>query len=148
VIGLINKGVFFMSQLSTSPYINFQGKAREAMEFYQKALGGELILLSFNPDGPPKPAGPGDSIMHSMLESDNAVIMGSDGSPDHPCTIGDNIAVALSGEDKDLMSKMFDELSDGGNIKQPLKEEPWGTLGWFEDKFGINWMVNIPKPGA
>ena len=56
-----------MSTLAINPYINFAGKAREAFEFYQKALGGELNLMTFNPNGAPKPACPGDNIMHGTL---------------------------------------------------------------------------------
>lgn len=134
-----------MSQLFLNPYINFQGKAREAMEFYQQILGGELVLLTFNQDGAPKPAGPNDSIMHARLESNSAVIMGSDGSPDYPPMVGDNMAVALGGYDKDLLSKIFNELGEDGTVKQALIEQAWGTFGWLQDKFGINWMVNISK---
>ncbi len=133
-----------MSQLFLNPYINFQGKAREAMEFYQKVLGGELVLLAASPDGP-KPAGPDDSIMHARLESDSAVIMGSDGMPEYPPTVGDNIAVALGGYDRERLGKIFDQLGEGGKVKQPLKEESWGTFGWLQDKFGVNWMLNVSK---
>jgi PhnB protein len=135
-----------MSQLFISPYINFQGKAKEAMAFYQSAIGGELVLLAYNPEGPPKIAGPEDNIMHARLESETAVIMGSDGSPNYPPKIGENIAIALSGYDLTQMSKIFDSLADGGVVKQNLKEESWGTFGWLQDKFGINWMLNVSKP--
>lgn len=134
-----------MSQLFLSPYINFQGKAREAMEFYQQAIGGELVLLTFVPGSTPKPAGPNDSIMHGRLESDDAVIMGSDGSPEYPPTVGDNVAVSLGSEDYERIAQIFDHLSKGGRVKQPLKEESWGTFGWLEDKFGINWMLTVSK---
>lgn len=135
-----------MSQLSMSPYINFNGHARKAMEFYQAALGGELTLLAFNEGGAPKPAGPDDAIMHAFLDADGAKIMGSDGMVEYPAKVGDNFAVALSGTDTERMTKAFEMLSAGGNVKQNLKEESWGdTFGWFEDKFGINWMVNINK---
>lgn len=135
-----------MNRLFTCPYINFQGHAREAMEFYQKALGGKLELMTFNPDGTPKPAGPGDNIMHAKLESDAAVIMGTDGMPEYPATVGDNLAVTLSGSDREALTKAFESLSEGGNVKQGLKEESWGdTFGWLEDKFQVNWMVNIAK---
>jgi PhnB protein len=114
------------------------------MEFYQKALGGKLDLLTSSPDGPPKPAGPGDAIMHGRLESDGAIIMGTDGMHEYPTTPGDNFAIALGGSDHDRLSKAFDMLSEGGKVKQPLKKEAWGdTFGWLEDKFGVNWMVNI-----
>jgi len=136
-----------MSDVAINPYINFAGKAREAFEFYQKALGGELSLMSFNPGGAPKPAGPGDNIMHGTLTLDNGVvIMGTDGMAGYPAKVGDNFAIALSGSDRDKLVKAFEALSEGGNVKQQLKDESWGdTFGWLEDKFSINWMVNISK---
>ena len=138
-----------MGQLHTDPYINFQGKAQEAFKFYQNALGGELTLLTFNPDGAPKPASPDDSIMHGVLAADGATIMGSDGMPEYPPKVGENIAVALSGDDEARLTKAFEALSEGGNVKQSLKVESWGdAFGWLEDKYGINWMVNIVKPKA
>lgn len=133
-----------MNDLIASPYINFQGRAREAFEFYQQALGGELTLTTEDRQGPPKPAGPTDHIMHGMLKSENVIIMGADGLPEYPPTVGDNIAIVLSGTDREHISKVFDMLSEGGMVKQALKEESWGDLfGYFKDKFGINWMVNI-----
>lgn len=133
-----------MGNTTIDPYINFQGRAREAMEFYLKIFGGELMLLAFNPDGAPKPAGPNDTIMHARLEAGDVVIMGSDGMPEYPPKAGDNMALALSGTDADRLAKAFEGLSEGGRVKQPLKKESWGdTFGWMEDKFGINWMVNI-----
>lgn len=135
-----------MSQLFINPYINFQGKAREAMEFYQKVLGGKLDLLTFSPGGPPKPADPGDGVMHARLESDGAIIMGTDGMKEYPPKPGDNFAIALGGSDHARLSKVFEQLGEGGKVKQGLKQESWGdTFGWLEDKFGINWMVNISK---
>ncbi len=135
-----------MNQISTSPYVNFAGRAREAMEFYQKALGGKLNLVAFNLDGAPKPAGPSDRIMHAQLEADGVMILGTDGMTEYPAKVGDNFAIALSGTDRERLINAFEALSEGGNVKQKLKQESWGdTFGWLEDKFGINWMVNISK---
>jgi PhnB protein len=137
-----------MSQISTSPYINFAGKAREAMQFYQKVLGGDLQLMAFNPHGVPKEAGPEDAIMHSQLEIDGEILlMGTDGMAEYPAKVGDNWAVALSGTDDEKLTQAFEVLSEGGNVKQNLKTESWGDkFGWIEDKFKVNWMVNITKP--
>ncbi|HSX33490.1 MAG TPA: VOC family protein [Candidatus Saccharimonadales bacterium] len=136
-----------MSKLAVNPYINFGGKAREAFEFYQKALGGKLELSAFTADGAPKPAGPDDKIMHGTLTlEDGVVIMGTDGMAEYAAKVGDNFAVALSGNDRASLTKAFEMLGEGGNIKQPLQDAAWGdTFGWLEDKFGINWMVNISK---
>lgn len=133
-----------MSQIAANPYINFQGHAREALEFYHDALGGEITLMAEDPQGPPKEAGPEDHIMHGMVSSDGLLIMGSDGHPDYAATVGDNVAIALSGSDHDRLLTVFSRLSAGGQVKQPLKTESWGdSFGYFVDRFGINWMVNI-----
>jgi PhnB protein len=133
-----------MSQLAANVYINFHGHAREALEFYHEALGGTIILLAANDQGPPQPAGPEDSIMHGVVTSDGLLVMGSDGHPDYPPVVGDTIAIALSGDDYDRLSRVFSELSAGGTVKQALKTESWGdSFGYFVDKFGVNWMVNI-----
>jgi len=134
-----------MSNIVINPYINFAGKAKEAFEFYQQALGGEVSLMTYNPGGAPKPAEPGDNIMHGTLTlSDGMVIMGTDGMAEYPAKIGENFAIALSGNDKDKLTQAFKSLAEGGKVKQALKDESWGdTFGWLEDKFSVNWMINI-----
>jgi PhnB protein len=137
-----------MSQIAANPYINFQGHAREALEFYHEALGGDITLMAADSNGSLGQAGPEDSIMHGAVMSDGLLIMGSDGHPDYPPTLGDNVAIALSGSDRERLTLAFDKLSADGIVKQPLKTESWGDLhGYFIDKFGINWMVNI-SPSA
>jgi PhnB protein len=135
-----------MSRLYTCPYLNFQGRAREAMEFYHEVLGGKLDMLTIGENGVPKPAGPGDGIMHSHLDADGAVVMATDGSPAHPATAGDNFAIALGGTDEERLTKAFNGLAEGGQVKMPLAPQSWGAqLGYLADKFGVNWMVSIDK---
>ncbi len=136
-----------MSQQYLSPYINFQGRAREAMEFYHNVLGGNLDLQTVNERGVPKPARPGDRITHSRLEADGAlIVIASDGHPDYPAKVGENMGIALGGTDKDRLTKIFNDLAEGGKIKMPLAEQSWGAdVGWLTDKFGITWMVSIDK---
>jgi len=136
-----------MEQLVISPYINFHGQAREAMEFYHGIFSGKLDLLAANPNGAPQPAGPNDTIMHARLAADGIIIMGSDGMPQYPPTVGDNFALALMGSDRERLTRAFEMLAEGGKVKQALKTESWSdAFGWLEDKFGINWMVNITTP--
>ncbi len=135
-----------MSQQYLSPYINFQGRAREAMEFYHKVLGGKLDLQTVNEKGVIKPAGLGDRISHARLEADGARIIASDGHPKYPAKVGDNMAIALGGTDKDRLTKIFTDLAAGGRIKGPLAAQPSGaTVGYLLDKFGMNWVVSIDK---
>jgi PhnB protein len=135
-----------MSQLYINPYINFDGQAREAMEFYHQALGGKLELSAFDPSGAPKPAGPGDKIMHSRLEADGAIIMGSDGMDSQPKREHGNLGIAFGGSESARLHKAFDALAQGGKVTKPLAKESWGDeFGMLTDKFGINWLVNISK---
>lgn len=135
-----------MSNIHLSPYVNLQGRAREALEFYQKVLGGNLDLRTVNEQGVSKPAGPGERIAYARLEADGALIIGTDGHPVYPAKVGENLAIALSGTDKDRLTKIFDRLAEGGKIKGPLARQPWGgEVGYLLDKFGINWVVTIDK---
>lgn len=137
-----------MSQLFLNPYINFDGKCREAMEFYHKAVGGKLELSAFGDNGAPRPAQPGEPIMHARLESDGFLLMASDGMPDNHAKVGENVGLAIGGTDAPRLRKIFDALSEGGKVSMKLEKAPWGDeYGQFGDKFGINWMVNISKQG-
>ena len=84
--------------------------------------------------------------MNARLEADGAVVIGTDGHPTYPPTVGDNMAVALGGTDKDRLTRIFNDLGAGGKIKGPLKERSAAAaVGWLTDRFGINWMVSIEK---
>ncbi len=135
-----------MSKIQLGPYVNFQGRAREAMEFYHEVLGGNLDLQTVDEQGVSRPAGPGDSIRHARLEADGALIIATDGHPRYPAKVGENMAIALGGTDKGRLTIIFNDLAEGGKIKGPLAAQPWGAdVGWLTDKFGIDWMVNIDK---
>ena len=134
-----------MSKTHLAPYINFQGNARDAMELYHRILGGKLDLLASDDSGNPRPAGPGDRIMHARLEADGIVIIASDGSPRYPAKVGDHIGLSIGGTDRDRLTAVFNGLAEGGQVKMPLTDAPWGTAGWLTDRFGINWNVDIEK---
>ena len=134
-----------MTKTYLVPYINFQGQAREAMEHYRNVLGGKLELFASNEQGRPKPAAPGDRIMYAQLESDGVVIVASDGHPKYPAKVGEHIGLSLRGSDRARLTSAFEGLADGGQVKMPLTDQPWGTSGWLTDKFGINWNLDIEK---
>ena len=134
-----------MSRTHLAPYINFQGRAREAMEHYHRILGGKLELFASDTNGQPKPAGPGDQIMYARLEADGILMIASDGSPNYPAKVGDHIGLSIGGTDRDRLTNVFNALADGGQVGMPLTDQPWGTSGWLTDRFGINWNVDIEK---
>jgi PhnB protein len=126
-----------------NPYITFAGNAREAMEFYRSALGGELATSTFAEFGN---AGPdGDKIMHANLETpDGFTLMASDTPPGMDAPAGNNIAISLSGDESDKLRGYWERLTEGAQVTMPLERQVWGDeFGQLTDKFGIQWMVNI-----
>ena len=127
-----------------APYVNFQGRAREAMEAYHGVLGGKLELFAADEHGAPRPAEEGDRIQHGRLSGEGFLIVGSDGHPKFPPTHGDNIAIVLVGSDRASMQAAFEKLAEGGVVKMPLTEGPWGgAAAWLTDRFGINWNLDL-----
>jgi PhnB protein len=125
-----------MSTIQLSPFVNFQGRAREAMEFYHQVLGGKLDLQ----------AGPGGRIGQAWLEAEGVLIIATDGHPDYPAKVGENVALALGGTDQPRLAGIFSALGEGGRVQMPLAKQPWGVeVGWLVDKFGISWTVNIAQ---
>ena len=137
--------------INLNPYLNFpDAQAREAMEFYQSVLGGELNVMTFGDMGTEGPMA--TQVMHGQLEADGLVLMGADAPPEMvQVTFGDNVSVSLSGgpEDADRLRGWFAGLSEGGQVRQPLEAAPWGDeFGMFVDRFGISWLVNISGQAA
>ena len=133
-----------MSPIRSAIYVNFQGRAREAMEFYREVLGGTLELQAMNGQGKVEPAGPGDRIWHSRLEADGVVVQATDGKPDYPTQAGNNVAIALGGKNRERLSRIFEALAVGGTVLLPLAPQPWeAEQGWVMDRFGTRWKVEI-----
>ena len=127
-----------------NPYLSFRDNAREAMEFYQTALGGDLESNTFgeygNPDAPEA-----DLIMHARLNTPGGfTLMGADTPPGMEHNPGSNITVSLSGDDAAELRGYWDKLGEGATVTVPLEKQMWGDeFGMLVDRFGIGWMVNI-----
>ena len=132
-----------------NPYISFDGMAREAMETYKAAFGGELSVNTFGDFGE-APAGFEDKVMHSQLETPSGfTLMASDTPPGMPFQPGTNISVSLSGDDEGELRGYFDKLAENGQVTMALEKQMWGDVfGMVTDRFGVNWMVNIAEPQA
>ena len=130
-----------------NPYISFDGTAREAMEAYKDAFGGELSVNTFGDFGE-APPGFEDKVMHSQLETPSGfTLMAGDTPPGMPFQPGTNIAVSLSGDDESELRGYWDKLSEGGEVTVALEKQMWGDVfGMLVDRFGVTWMVNIAQP--
>jgi PhnB protein len=133
-----------MSATKLLPYLGFNDNCREAMEFYQSVLGGELKITTVGESQPDVPEDQKNRVMHADLQNDTLSFMASDNMMGTPIVFGDNISMSLIGTDEAQLTKFFTDLSVGGTPGVPLAKAPWGdTFGMFTDKFGIHWMVNI-----
>lgn len=131
------------------PYLAFSGNCEEAMNFYKSVFGGEfqsLVRFKDMPSGDPMPGNIGEKIMHVSLPiGEGTTLMASD-SPEGfgpPLTTGNNFSLSIHPGNKAEADRLFNGLSAGGKVTQPMMDAPWGAyFGMFTDKFGINWMVN------
>lgn len=126
-----------------NPYINFNGDAREAMEFYRGVFGGELVLTTFGDIGDTSAIA--DRIMHGQLETpDGMTLMGADLMPGMPFDRGTAMTVSLSGDDAEALRGWWAKLCEGGQVATPLETQVWGDeFGQCADRFGVSWLVNI-----
>jgi PhnB protein len=129
------------------PYLNYAGNCEEALNHYQKVLGGNIEVQSRydQPGGMTIRDEYKNKIMHARFYFGGNTIFASDAHPSRAPKGGDNISMSLSiAEDKAL--EVFTALAEGGNITMPMERQFWGDLfGMFIDKYGINWMVNGEK---
>ena len=126
-----------------TPYLTFNGNAREAMKLYHSILGGELTMQTFAESKMARKPEENDLIIHATLKNEGLTFMASDAMPDLQAKVGDNVHMSISGHDNEWLTKVFNGLSKGGNVDMPLARQFWGdTYGQLTDKFGIHWMVN------
>lgn len=134
-----------MTQINA--YINFNGQCREAMNFYQQCLGGELNLqkISESPMAAQMSSQKGGHILHGTLISDAIVILASDMCHNNFIP-GNNVNLCLQCSSTEEIENFFNNLSKAGIIKTPLHQTFWGaTYGEFTDRFGINWILHYSK---
>ena len=130
-----------------NPYLNFNGNARRALEFYHGVFGGNLTLGTFAEFGAPNSAD-ADRIMHGQLETDAGyTIMAADVTSEMEYHAPAGFSVSLSGDDEPC--RPLGKLSAGGTTTMPLQKQSWGDeFGMCVDQFGVPWLVNISQPQA
>ena len=135
------------------PYLNFQGNAEEAFDFYRSVFGGEYSSLVRFKDLPMEgvsiPEGDQDKIMHVSLPVGEAVLMASDAleSLGQQLVQGTNHYISVHPDSRAEADRIFAALSEGADIEMPIADQVWGDyFGSLRDKFGIGWMVNHSAP--
>tara|TARA_R110002020_G_scaffold316967_1_gene532596 strand:+ start:77 stop:505 length:429 start_codon:yes stop_codon:yes gene_type:complete len=129
--------------------LSFPGTCREAFEFYAGVLDGEITAAMPYSDGPPEMPVPDrirDWLMHCWLQVGDQALMGSDMHPDWAPDMRkpkDGFDVTLHFSDVNEARRIFEALSEGGEVRMLFAESFWSPgFGGFTDKFGVPWMIN------
>jgi PhnB protein len=128
------------------PYLSFEGRADEAIEFYKKALGAKVeMLMRFKEAPDPSMISPGsaEKVMHAALKIDDATLLMSDGrNTGKPSFQG--ISLTLYAKNAAEAQKLFGALAEGGEVRMPLAKTFFSpSFGMLADKFGVGWMVIV-----
>ena len=135
-------------------YLNFPGKTEEAFLFYKSVFktefGGKGIHrfgdIPADVNQPPVAESLKKLILHIELPiTGNHILMGTDAPSEMGFTLtqGNNMHICIEPASREEGARIFNELSQDGNITMPLQDMFWGAyFGSFCDKYGINWMIN------
>ena len=126
------------------PYLTFNGNAAEALDFYSKALNGEIVFKQTFGDSPMEsPEDQKNKIMHASFKAGDLNFLVSDTMKGQAATLGSNLSLSLDFKDVESIDKTFAALSEGGKVTMELQDTFWGAkFGMLTDKYGFNWMFN------
>lgn len=135
--------------MQIQPYLFFEGRCEEALDFYRSVLGAEIILLMRYKESPePPPPGcvaPGseEKVMHASVRIGETTIMASDGMcQGKPNFRGFSLALNVASEAE--VDRIFNALAQGGEVRMPLGKTFWSPrFGMVADRFGVGWMVSV-----
>ena len=137
--------------MQIQPYLSFEGRCEEAIEFYKKALGAKVEMLMRFKDSPdpamcPSGVSPGEKVMHACMRIGDTAVMASDGM----CSGKPNfqgVSLSITAGDEAEAKRVFTAISEGGQVQMPLGKTFFSpAFGVAADRFGVSWMVVVqPK---
>jgi PhnB protein len=132
--------------MQVQPYLFFDGRCEEAIEFYKKTIGAKVeMLMRFkeSPDQSMITPGSENKVMHSCFRIGDTAVMASDGR----CTgkpSFQGFSLSLNAKDEAEADKLFNALGDGGQVQMPLAKTFFSPrFGMVADKFGVGWMIIV-----
>ena len=135
--------------MQVQPYLFFDGRCEEALEFYRGALGAEVTMLLRMKDSPEPhepgmlPPGAGDKVMHTSFRIGDTTLMASDGRClGKPSFQGFSLSLSVPNEAE--AERLFTALADGGQVQMPLAKTFFSPrFGMVADRFGVSWMIIV-----
>ena len=133
--------------MQVQPYLFFDGRCEEAIEFYKEALGAKVeMMMRFKESPvPPQPGmcppGSDDKVMHSCIRIGDAQVMASDGRCQGTPKF-EGFSLTVNAADEADADRMFAALGNGGQVQMPLAETFFAKrFGMVADRFGVGWMI-------
>jgi PhnB protein len=127
------------------PYLNFDGRCREAFDFYRAALGGERLDVMTYGESPMAAGMPESShalVMHACLQVGGTMLMGADGPPPHAPSDAKDFVNLMVDTPADA-ERVWARLAEGADVRMPLQATFWAErFGMLVDRYGKAWMVN------
>jgi PhnB protein len=135
--------------MKVQPYLFFNGRCQEALDFYQQAIGAEVLFKMHYSESPepcgPIPQGFEGKIMHSSFRIGETELMAADGNSDKPAKF-DGFSLTVQFKTVEQAEQAFQALGDGGQTLMPLMETFYSPkFGMLADRFGVNWMVLVEQ---
>lgn len=131
------------------PYLVLDGESKEAIRFYEQALGATLLgvqtfgEMPANPDFPPMPEAAKERVAHAMLKVGETELMMSDTFPGQPLQKGNHVTICLMTDDLARSKEIFAALEQGGQVNMPFQETFWSPgYGIVVDKFGVTFQIS------
>jgi PhnB protein len=135
--------------MQVQPYLSFEGRCEEAINFYKTAVGAKVIMMmrfKEAPDQSMMTPGTEDKVLHAALQMGDSTVLASDGQ----CmgkAVFQGITLSLTASNDAEAKRLFDALANGGNVQMPLAKTFFASsFGILADKFGVGWMVYVPVP--
>ena len=135
--------------MQVQPYLFFDGRCEEALEFYRTTLGAEVTMLmrvKENPDPIPPdmyPPGSDDKVMHASFTIGETTLMASDGrAQGKPVFQGFSLSLSVPNDAE--AQRLFSALGEGGQVQMPLAKTFFASsFGMVSDRFGVGWMIIV-----
>ena len=127
---------------SVTPFLMFEGKAQEALDFYMRVLpNSEVVSMTrYGPEGP----GPEGTIMHAVVSLAGQRVMVSDSPVNHAFTFTPSISFWIECSDEAELEDLFESLGKDGQVYMELGNYGFSSrFGWVGDRFGVTWQLNL-----
>ncbi|WP_285768999.1 VOC family protein [Peribacillus sp. SI8-4] len=130
-----------------TPYLTFNGQAKEALSFYEEIFQAEITeLQTYGEADFPTPEEANDLVLHAKIKKGDFLIMISDTFPGNAFEVGNHVSFVLECESEPEIQRLYDSFCAKGSSLMELQDTFWGAkYGRVRDQFGVQWDLNFTR---